>query len=147
MPSDRESRGAFSLSDETEQFGLWVDVSKSAPDGRFVRGWAAVTSVHGEAVVDWGGDVLPIDVLREAVCEYMEESRVAKVMHKGVAIGAVIESVMVDDEFCEAHGITHGKRGWWVGMRIDNPSTQKAIVRGDFKGFSIGGRGKRIDVK
>lgn len=136
------------MSDDAEQqdFSLFVNIEKSAPDGSFVRGWGCVTSVDGAPVIDWEGDVLPIEVLREAVHDYMSGDRVAKVMHKGEQIGSVVEGVMIDDDFAEAHGITHGKRGWWVGMAVADADVRKAVVRRELPGFSIGGRGDRVVV-
>lgn len=132
--------------EDTEDFTLQVEIAKAAPDGSFVRGWGAVVSVDGKAVIDWEGDVLPMSVLREAVHDYMSGERVAKVMHKGVQIGSVVEGVIIDDDFAEAHGITHGKRGWWVGMAVEDTDVRKGVMRGDYTGFSIGGRGDRVKV-
>lgn len=136
------------MSDDAEQqdFSLFVNIEKSAPDGSFVRGWGCVVSVDGVPVIDWEGDVLPMGVLREAVHDYMSGERVAKVMHKGAQIGSVVEGVMIDDDFAEAHGITHGKRGWWVGMAVEDAEVRKSVVKGELPGFSIGGRGDRVKV-
>lgn len=129
---------------EDEDLQLLFEIEKSAPDGSFVRGWGCVVSQDGRPVIDWEGDVMPMQVLRDAVHDFMGGERVAKMMHEGVQVGAVVESVIVDDAFCEAMGITHGTRGWWVGMAVDDLDVRKRVVGGELKGFSIGGRGTRV---
>lgn len=64
-------------------------------------------------------------------------------MHAGNAIGEVVESVIVDDELAKALGISDGKRGWWIGMRINDPAIQEMVRKGTFRAFSIGGSGRR----
>lgn len=124
-----------------EDFQLFIEIEKSAPDGSFVRGWACVTSDEGRPVnTDWDGDVMPIDVIRDSVHEFMAGERVAKVMHNGEQTGAIVESVIVDDEFAALMGITHKKRGWFAGMEVHCEKARARVRKGELKGFSIGGR-------
>lgn len=128
--------------DTDDDLHLYFEIEKAAPDGSFVRGWACVTSDEGRPVnVDWDGEVCPMPVLRAAVHEFMAGERVAKVMHDGQQTGAIVESVIVDDDFAKAMGITHKKRGWWAGMEVHCPIAKGRVVRGELKGFSLGGRG------
>lgn len=117
-----------------------------APDGSYVRGWASVTSIDGHPVVDFEGDIIPIDVLRDAVYSFIGSDRVALVQHDGKTTGAVVESVIIDDYFAKAHGIAHGKRGWWIGMEVYSAEARKSVVDGKLRHFSIGGTARKIKV-
>lgn len=126
--------------------GLRYEIEKADASGRFVRGWASVVSVNGKAVEDWQGDAISMQEITKAAHKFMADARVAKSMHKGAQVGDVVESVIIDDEFAKAHGISHEKRGWWIGMEIHDEAIQKRVRDGELKAFSIGGRGKREDV-
>ena len=121
--------------------------TKADPTGRFVRGWASVVSKDGAPVTDHQGDVIQIEELRKAAHRFVLDARVAKAMHAGQQIGDVVESVIVDDSFAKAMGMTDTRRGWWIGMEIHDPKVRQAIVKGDLKAFSIGGRGRRTPME
>jgi hypothetical protein len=129
------------------QFGIAVEFAKADPTGKFVRGFASVIEVDGQPVEDFQGDVVAMDELRKAAHAFVIDARVAKAMHQGVQVGEVVESVIVDDEFAKALGMTDTRRGWWIGMRIDDPKIQKGVRDGTYRMFSIGGRGKRTKRK
>jgi hypothetical protein len=125
------------------QIGTTFEFAKSDPSGRYVRGWASVVSVDENPITDSQGDIISIDELRKSAHQFILDARVAKAMHAGHAIGEVVESVIVDDELAKALGISDGKRGWWIGMRINDPSIQEMVRKGTFRAFSIGGSGRR----
>ncbi|CAB4122305.1 Phage-like element PBSX protein, XkdF [uncultured Caudovirales phage] len=124
-------------------FGITVAFEKADPEGRYVRGWASVVSVDGAAVTDTQGDVIPMDELRKAAHRFVTDARVAKAMHEGSQVGEVVESVIIDDAFAKALGVSTTQRGWWIGMHINDEGIRKAVKAGKLKAFSIGGRGKR----
>lgn len=126
-----------------QTFGLQIDFEKSDPTGRYVRGWASVVSVDGKPVEDHDGDRIDIGELRKAAHRFITDARVAKAMHSGQAVGEVVESVVVDDEFAKALGATTPNRGWWIGMAIHDDGIRKRVRDGEFRSFSIGGRGRR----
>lgn len=128
-------------------FGITFDFEKADAEGRYVRGWASVVSVDGEAVTDWQGDVIAMDELRKAAHQFITDARVAKAMHEGAAVGEVVESVIVDDEFAKALGAATTQRGWWIGMRLTSDAIRKRVRSGELKAFSIGGRGKRRKIE
>lgn len=135
------------MADEDVDFRLTVTFEKSAvaPTGNLVRGWASVTTgADGATVVDDQDDRLHIDNLRKVAHAFMTDSRVAKVMHDGKQVGEVVGGVVIDDDFAKAVGMTSKKRGLWVDYRIDDPDIQKRAAAGEFKGFSIGGKGRRV---
>lgn len=129
-----------------QSFGLQIDFQKADPSGRFVRGWASVVSVDGKSVEDHDGDQISIDELRKAAHRFVTDARVAKAMHRGEAVGEVVESVIIDDDFVKSIGATTTKRGWWIGMEIHDDGIRKRVRDGEFRSFSIGGRGRRQQV-
>lgn len=126
--------------------GVTFDFEKADNTGRFVRGFASVSTVGGKLVEDHQSDVITMDELTKAAHQFITDARVAKAMHDGSQIGEVVESVMVDDAFAKALGASTDKRGWWIGMKITDPKVQKRIASGELKAFSIGGRGTRKKV-
>jgi hypothetical protein len=126
-----------------QQIGIRVPFEKTDPEGKWVAGWASVVSKDGKAVEDHQGDVITIEDLRSAAHQFMADQRVAKAMHQGLAVGEVVESVIVDDAFVKAVGATTANRGWWIGMAIYDETIQKSVRDGTLRAFSIGGTGKR----
>jgi hypothetical protein len=136
------------MSEDTEdQFQLYIDIAKAAPDGSFVRGWACLTTNEdGHPNTDWDGELMPLGVLAPAVYDFMGGERVAKVMHDGKQTGAIVEAVVVDDDFAREMGMTTKKRGVWMGMQVHDPVAKERVRKRELKGFSIGGRGVLVDV-
>lgn len=101
------------------EMGITFEFEKADNTGRFVRGWASVVSEGGQPVTDHQGDIITIDELRKAAHAFVCDARVAKAMHSGQQVGEVVESVVIDDAFAKAVGMSDGKRGWWIGMQIN----------------------------
>lgn len=103
--------------------------------------------------VDLQGDMLPMEVLEEAVYEFVLNSRVGGSEHKRaeksvVQVARVVESFVVTDEKLEKMGIPADMRasiprGWWIGFKVDDDDVWEAVKSGRFKAFSIGGRAVR----
>jgi hypothetical protein len=130
----------------SDQLGVTFDFEKADTTGSYVRGWASVVSMDGKPVEDTQGDVIAIEELRKAAHNYITDARVAKAMHKGNAVGEVVESIIIDDEVAKALGVEGGKRGWWIGMRITDEAIQKRVRSRELKAFSIGGKGRRSPI-
>jgi hypothetical protein len=128
-------------------FNCTFEFAKAETDGSYVRGWASVVAVNGAPVTDTQGDIISMDELRKAAHKFISDARVAKAMHAGQQVGDVVESVIIDDEFAKAMGISDGKRGWWIGMKINSPEIRKGVRENKFRAFSIGGRGRRTKVE
>lgn len=133
------------MSDQTN-ITVAYEFAKAAPDGSEVAGWAYVTHDESGPVVDWSGDTTSTGVIAKAAHKYVTDARVAKAMHSGAKIGDVVESVMIDDDFAAAHGITHKKRGWWIKMKVDCPATRQRVLKGELRSFSLGGGGTRKEL-
>lgn len=127
--------------------GITFEFEKADNTGRFVRGWASVVSENGKPVTDHQGDIITIDELRKAAHAFVCDARVAKAMHSGQQVGEVVESVVIDDAFAKAVGMSDGKRGWWIAMQINDPAVQAQVRKGVLRAFSIGGRGRRTPVE
>lgn len=130
-----------------DQIGITFAFAKANSTGSYVRGWASVVAQDGTPIEDWQGDVIDIDDLRNAAHDFISDVRVAKALHKGEQIGEVVESLIIDDDIAKALGITDTRRGWFVGMRVNDSTVQKRIRDGELKQFSIGGRGTRVEIE
>ncbi|HWE72589.1 MAG TPA: XkdF-like putative serine protease domain-containing protein [Stellaceae bacterium] len=119
-------------------------------------GWASLSSIDGKKVVDAEGDYIPIEALAKAAHAFMTDRRTGCALHmrdpdnpsEPVKIGTVLESLVVTDELAKALGADFGgKRGWWIGMRIDCPDVARAVKKGMLAQFSIGGSGRRFPIE
>lgn len=127
--------------------GITFEFTKADTQGSFVRGWASVVSQAGTPVTDHQGDMIAIEDIRKAAHRFITDHRVAKAMHAGSQVGDVVESVIVDDDFARAMGMTDQRRGWWIGMQIHDPQIRENVRKGKLKAFSIGGRGRRTPLE
>ena len=127
-------------------FHINFNFSKADTTGRYVRGWASVVTDAGVPVTDHQGDIIAIDEIRKAAHKFISDARIAKAMHAGQPVGEVVESVIIDDDFAKAVGMTDGRRGWWIGMEIHDATIRENVRKGKLRAFSIGGRGRRTPV-
>ena len=128
-------------------FHISFNFSKASTTGRYVRGWASVVTAGGTPVTDHQGDIIAIDDIRKAAHKFISDARIAKAMHAGQPVGEVVESVIIDDDFAKAVGMTDGRRGWWIGMEIHDATIRENVRKGKLRAFSIGGRGRRTPVE
>jgi hypothetical protein len=138
------------MADEIREFRAYVEFEKGAadPTGEYLRGWLSVSiDEHGNPVVDDQDDHVSTVELTKAAHRFVSDSRAGKVMHNGQPIGEWVESVMIDDDFAKAMGMSSKKRGWWGTFHVLSPEIRKRAASGEFKGFSIGGQGTRVTRK
>lgn len=121
-------------------------VEKNDITGRYAAGFASVIEKDGKRVTDTQDDVIFWADLQETAHDFIKNERVAKVMHDGEMVGEVVESVLIDDDFAKALGLTDPRRGWFIKMDIADPDTRELNKAGKFGGFSIGGSGQRVDL-
>lgn len=103
-----------------------------------VFGWGIICTEKGEDYEDLQGDHIPESVMVEAASDFMENARVAKEMHAGEQIGAIVHSFPLTKDIAEAMGIVCEKTGWMVAMK-PNAAVLAKFVSGEYTGFSIGG--------
>jgi hypothetical protein len=123
-----------------------MEIAKINEEQRLVFGWANVAvTADGEVIVDWQNDLMDPSVLEKAAYEFNLEYRATGEMHKGVAKGRLVESVVFTIEKLQAMGIPEGilPLAWWVGFFIEDETTFAKIKDGTYKMFSIQGRAKR----
>lgn len=131
-------------------------ISKVDDDHRQVFGWASVTELNGEPVVDLQNDYLETMELEKAAYDYVLHSRVGGEMHQRVGksspkqVGTLIESMVLTPEKIEKMGLPDSTpRGWWIGFQIAKDETGdevwKAVKDKKYTGFSIHGMGKRLE--
>ncbi len=131
----KESRGSFL-------------VAKTEPDKMLVFGWANVAiRKDGTQVEDLQGDVIDPEELEKAAYDHVLRFRSTGERHDPNmrSKGRLIESCVFTKEKQAAMGIPPGilDEAWWVGYKIDDPGAWAKIKSGDYKMFSVEGKGKR----
>ena len=104
-----------------------------------VFGWAIICTEKGIPHFDLQGDHIPETVMLDGVTDFMKHARVAKDMHTGDQIGAIVHSMPLTKEIADAFDIATQKTGWMVAMAPDSSEILKQFRDGDRTGFSIGG--------
>lgn len=132
--------------DDMPHFNRTGQVTKVDEEQRLVYGWASVTSVRGEPVVDSQGDVISDDTLTKAAHDFILDSRAGKVMHAGRRVADVVESVMLTADVQKALGIDAGQTGWFICMKFRDDEVWEKVKQEGISGFSIGGLGTRSRV-
>ncbi|MDD2731383.1 MAG: ChaB family protein [Candidatus Portnoybacteria bacterium] len=124
------------------------DITKTDEDQRLVFGWLSVAKdSNGNSIVDLQDDIIDTEELEKAAIEYALESREAGQSHvKTTGIGKMVMSIVTTKEIQKAIGIPKGivPEGWFIGYKIIDDETWDLVKSGDYKGFSIGGTGKRV---
>lgn len=136
---------------------------------RLVFGWANVSiskttaaGVGGEQFYDLQQDSIPPEELEKAAYLHVEEYRETDEMHRGGAVGVLVESIVFTPEKLERFAtdpvsgeVNKGdlevlKRlfppRWWVGYRVE-PAAFAKVLSGEYKMFSIGGEAERVEVE
>jgi hypothetical protein len=134
------------------------EIAKVDEDARQVFGWASVTEINGQPVVDLQNDVLETIELEKAAYDYVLHSRVGGDMHRRVTkakdspkqVGTLIESMVLTNEKIAKMGLPDSTpRGWWIGFQVDKGEVGnevwKAVKDKKYTGFSIHGLGKRLE--
>lgn len=95
---------------------------------------------------DLQGDHIPPEAMLKGAAEFMENARVGCVMHERDADGNVVKSGGVifcwpmTAEIAKSLGITVEKTGLLVALKPDDPEVLAKARRGEYRGFSIGGK-------
>lgn len=130
----------ISTLNKSDNFPEAFNVLKVDDEQRIIFGWASVSTVKGELLVDKQGDVIEMATLEKAVNEFMEHVRVGKTMHVGEQTGAVIHSLPISKSLCDALGIQSDMEGWVVGYKVYDDATWEGVKSGKYASFSIGGK-------
>jgi len=129
-----------------------AEISKVDEDKRQVFGWASLTSVDGQPVVDRQGDYIPLDEIEKAAYHYVLSSRKGGDMHARDGEGPkhtadLIESFLVTPEKLKHMGLAEDAlpHGWWIGMKVQDDDQWEMVKKQERTGFSIHGKGSRIE--
>lgn len=127
------------------------EFSKVDDDKRQVFGYASVVEINGEPVVDRQGDHISIDEVEKSAYTYVQKSRKGGNMHRRngedpVHVSDMIESFVITDEKIAKMGLPpETPKGWWVGFQVNDEDTWQQVKSGERTGFSIHGRGSRVE--
>jgi hypothetical protein len=105
-----------------------------------VFGWAIVCKVDGEDYYDLQDDHIPEDAMLKAAVDFMAESRVAKEMHTGEAVGTHLFAFPLTTDIAKALDLTTKQTGLLIGMRPESRDVLNKFKSGEYTGFSIGGQ-------
>ena len=117
-----------------------------------VYGWASVVVKDGGTVVDSQDDVIEPAELEKAAVNFMLNHRAAGEMHQGKPTGQIVESMVMSPEKAGAMGFGADiaksvPTGLWIGVKLDpKGETFTKVKSGEYKMFSIQGRGKQVPV-
>ena len=133
-----------------------AEIAKMDSDKRQVFGFAMVTHVDGEPVVDRQGDYTPLEEIEKAAYTYVIESRKGGDMHKRAGergeiplhTADLVESFVITPEKLEQMGLPENAlpHGWWVGFKVNDDQQWADVVSKRRTGFSIHGSGKRRET-
>lgn len=119
------------------------DILKVDRARRIVWGWASVSTLKGELVVDRQGDRIAPAEMEKMADAFMRSTRAAKAMHEGEDVGEVIHSLPLTKDLAEALGIDTDREGWITGTYVADDGEWAKVLRGEYAGFSIGGTARR----
>lgn len=144
----------YTKADEGSASITWMgEFSKVDDEKRQVFGWASVVELDGRPVVDRQGDYMTPEDIEKAAYEYVHKSRKGGHQHKRTDddqpfhASNMIESIVFTDEKVAKMGLPDDfPRGWWVGYKVEDDDTWDRVKKGLVTGFSIHGRGRRVEV-
>lgn len=113
-------------------------VSKVDKGLGLVFGYAVICTENGKRYFDLQHEHIPESVMMDFSADFMRNSRTAKAMHGGDAIGNVVFAFPLTAEVAKALNITTKQTGLLVGMSPNQENLAK-FDSGEFTGFSIGG--------
>lgn len=119
-------------------------IAKIEGDRRYVFGTAYTSIDRARVVIDSDGDHVDPRELESTAHAFIEASRQLKTRHRGRTSGTVVESIVLDPEKATSMGFSSGDVAWWVGARIDDPTTWERVQSGELAEFSFGGEADRV---
>ena len=127
------------------QKNIDVRVEKVDTTKKMLFGFGIVSTLKGEPYIDLQNEYIPENVVLDASTEFMEsDSRPALAMHEGEPIGKVIHGFPLLGDIAKSMGIKTERTGFIVGVKIENDEVLKKYRNGEYTGFSLGGRARRV---
>lgn len=134
-----------------DDFEIGFDLVKSDPEQQLLFGWASVSSIGGEMVIDKQDDIIPVEEIEKAAYEFVLFSREMGDMHEKRGVGRMVESCVFTPEKA-ALGITaknetgENVMGWWVGFKVADDRVWTDHKAGKRPELSIGGRASHTEI-
>lgn len=123
-----------------EEFEVRSEITKVDASLGVVMGYAIVCNEDGEPYYDLQGDHIPEDSMLKAATDFMANSRTAKEMHQGEAVGSVVFAWPMTSDIAKSFGFEVKKTGLLIGFKPDDQEILEKYRLGELTGFSIGGR-------
>lgn len=133
--------------DEEVYVDIGFELYKAKDSEQLVSGWASVSvNADGSVPLDWQDDIIAPDTLEKAAINFMLDYRESGVMHKGSAVGTVVESIVLTKEKQEALGIPENSvpQGWFITVKVHDSEVFAKVKDGTYKMFSIQGTCRRV---
>lgn len=132
-------------SDAEKSFHSAANVLKVDDALGLVLGWAVVCKTEDGEYYDTQGDHIPEEAMLKAATDFMLNSRTAGDMH-AKADGKIVFCWPMTTDIAKAFGFTTKQTGLLVAMKPDSPEILEKFRRGEYTGFSIGGRRVKDEV-
>lgn len=139
--------------DTYKAWSVPLKINKVDDDQMKVFGWASVTQIGDQIVIDKQGDIIMEDDLEKAAHDYVLYCREQGEMHERMGVGRLIQSFVftkqqADCGFFACDMETEEQMfGWAVAFKVDDPGVWKRIRDGSLGEFSIGGKAVRVAVE
>ena len=134
------------VSEMTKQFEAYGEVTKVDEEQRIVYGFASVVSKNGQMVVDRQGDIITAVEMEKAATRFMLGARNGLTMHKGEPTTTIVHCMPLTKQVMDAFGISSDKEGWLIAVKVHDDDTWDRMKKGEFTGFSIGGRARKVQL-
>ncbi len=121
-----------------DQFQVRSTVTKVDESLGLVMGFGIVCKENGEPYFDLQGDHIPEESMLKAALDFMENSQVAKEMHKGEQVGSIVFAFPLTEDIAKSFEIESPRTGLMIAMKPE-PEMLKRFQTGELTGFSIGG--------
>ncbi len=130
-----------------------IKITKMDEDQQLVFGWASVTHIDGELVIDKQGDIISSEELEKAAYDFVLYCREQGDMHERRGVGKLVESCVFTQEKMAKCGLyafdpesNEQMFGWFCGFKTQDAGVWKRIKSGHLPEFSVGGRAIRVPV-
>lgn len=121
-------------------------IKKLNEERRLVTAWASVVShADGTPVIDFEGDIIPIDELEKAFIEAFADGGLRKggEMHENIGGVDIVQQFTFSSAEREALGFGKGEEGGIVKLRVNDDSIWARVKSGELPDMSIKGEGER----
>ncbi len=130
-----------------------IKITKTDEDQQLVFGWASVTHIDGEIVIDKQGDIISSEELEKAAYDFVLYCREQGDMHERRGVGKLVESCVFTQEKMAKCGLyafdpetNEQMFGWFCGFKTQDAGVWKRIKSGHLPEFSVGGRAIRVPI-